>query len=155
MQEQPLTKRLDYVFGKMQRYHTQSDDGTEYEPVSSTTDEPCSDDADNSSREDDLTEDQGHLPYSHEFTGTSVDPKLATLLNGPQWQKPNPYTRRTARVNYSLKKEPSPSAQKRPPQKPKVRVQCRFQRPPAHLRYGIPCSPVARPVQAPVFSQIY
>ncbi|KAI4934454.1 hypothetical protein J4E85_002311 [Alternaria conjuncta] len=119
MQEQPLTKRLDYVFGKMQRYHTQSDDGTEYEPVSSTTNEPCSDDADNSSRGDDLTEDQGHLPYSHEFTGTSVDPKLATLLNGPQWQKPNPYTRRTARVNYSLKKEPSPSAQKRPPQKPK------------------------------------
>ena len=128
MQEQPLTKRLDYVFGKMQRYHTQSDDSAEDEPVSSTTNEPGSDD-DNYDREDDLTEDQGHLPYSHDSTGTGVDLKLATLLNGPQWQKPNPYTRRAARVDYSLKKKPSQSAQKRPPRKPKVCAQRWFQRP--------------------------
>lgn len=135
MQERPLTKRLDYVFGKMQRYHTQSDDGTEDEPVSSTTNEPGSDD-DNYDREDDLTEDQGRLPYSHDPTGTGVDLKLATLLNGPQWQKPNPYTRRAARVDYSLKKKPSQSAQKRPPRKPKVCAQTLVPETSAHFRHG-------------------
>ncbi|KAH6882913.1 hypothetical protein BKA58DRAFT_447577 [Alternaria rosae] len=103
----------------MQRYCTQSDDGAEDEPVSSTTNEPGSDD-DNYNREDSLTEDQGQLSHSHDSTGTGVDLKLATLLNGPQWQKPNPYTRRAARVDYSLKKKPSQSAQKRPPQKIKA-----------------------------------
>jgi hypothetical protein len=118
MQEQLLTKRLDYVFGKMQRYHTQSDDCAEDEVVSSTTSEPCLDD-DNYNEEDDLTEDRDNFAYNRGFTDAHVDPRLATLLNGPQWQKSNPYTRRAARVDYSYK-EPSQTATKRPLRKPKV-----------------------------------
>lgn len=142
------------MFGKMQRYCTQSDDGAEDEPVSSTTNEPGSDD-DNYNREDSLTEDQGQLSHSHDSTGTDVDLKLATLLNGPQWQKPNPYTPRAARVDYSLKKKPSQSAQKRPPQKSKVCAQ-RLVRGLSTLSPGkISCSLVSGPVQAPVFSRMY
>ncbi|CAE7030569.1 hypothetical protein PTNB73_05436 [Pyrenophora teres f. teres] len=36
------------------------------------------------------------------FTTAYADPKLSTLLNGPQWQEPDPRTRRAPRVNYSL-----------------------------------------------------
>lgn len=126
MQEQPLTKRLDYVFGEMQRYHTQSDDCAEEEVVSSTTSEPCLDD-DNYNEKDDLTEDQDGFTYSHDFAGAHVDPQLATLLNGPQWQKSNPYARRAARVDYSYKK-PSQTATNRPPRKPKVCMFCPYQR---------------------------
>jgi hypothetical protein len=123
MQEQPLTKRLDYVFGKMQRSHAQSDDGAEDEPVSATASEPVSDDDnDNCVGEDDLTEDWKEPPYSHDNTGAHVDPNLATLLNGPQWQQANPYTRRTVRIDYSLKKKPPQPAPTRLPRKPKVCV---------------------------------
>jgi hypothetical protein len=129
MQEQPLIKRLAYVFGKMQRHHSQSDDYAEDEPASSSTSEPGSDDDDNYIGEEDSTEDWDHLSFSHNSIGTHVDPKLATLLNGPQWQKSNPHTRRTNRVDYNPKKESSQTATKRRRRKSKVCMQCRFQRP--------------------------
>ncbi|CAN9251210.1 unnamed protein product [Alternaria alternata] len=119
MQEQPLTKRLDYVFGKMLRYHTQSDDCAQDKVGSSTASEPCHDD--NYNREDIQNEDQEVFAYNHDSTGAHVDPQLAALLNGPQWQKPNSNTRRATRADYSCKK-PSQIATRKRPRKAKYRA---------------------------------
>jgi hypothetical protein len=119
MQEQPLTKRLDYVFGKMLRYHTQSDDCAQDKVGSSTASEPCHDD--NYNREDIQNEDQEVFAYNHDSTGAHVDPQLAALLNGPQWQKPNSNTRRATRADYSCKK-PSQIATRKRPRKAKVNI---------------------------------
>lgn len=121
MQEQPLTKRLDYVFGKMLRYHTQSDDCAQDKVGSSTASEPCHDDNYNHNKEDIQNEDQKVLAYSHDSTGAHVDPQLAALLNGPQWQKSNPNTCRATRADYSCKK-PSQIATRKRPRKAKVNI---------------------------------
>jgi hypothetical protein len=121
MQEQPLTKRLDYVFGKMLRYHTQSDDCAQDKVGSSTASEPCHDDNYNYNREVIQNEDQEVFAYSHDSTGAHVDPQLAALLNGPQWQKSNPNTRRATRADYSCKK-PSQIATRKRPRKAKVNI---------------------------------
>lgn len=127
MQEQPLTKRLDYVFGKMLRYHTQSDDCAQDKVGSSTASEPCHDDNYNHNKEDIQNEDQKVLAYSHDSTGAHVDPQLAALLNGPQWQKSNPNTRRATRADYSCKK-PSQIATRKRPRKAKVNIPSLHQR---------------------------
>jgi hypothetical protein len=110
----------------MQRYHTQSDDCAKDKVVSSTTSESYLDHDDDYNGEDDLAEGRNSSTYSNDFSGAHVDPQLATLLNGPQWQKSNPHTRRAARVDYRYKK-PSQTATKRPP-KPKVCMCFPFQR---------------------------
>lgn len=127
MQEQPLTKRLDYVFGKMLRYHTQSDDCAQDKVGSSTASEPCHDDNYNHNKEDIQNEDQKVLAYSHDSTGAHVDPQLAALLNGPQWQKSNPNTCRATRADYSCKK-PSQIATRKRPRKAKVNIPSLHQR---------------------------
>ncbi|KAG9193045.1 histone deacetylase HOS2 [Alternaria panax] len=101
----------------MQRYRTQSDDCAEDEVVSPTTSKPCHND-DNYHKEYDQNEDGEVSTYSHSFTGAHVDPRLATLLSGPQWKKSNPHARRAARVDYSYK-SPSQTATRNSPRKPK------------------------------------
>jgi hypothetical protein len=91
------------VFGKMQNYD-QSDGGTEDEVVS-TTSEPSDQDYDEGEQDDEYTDDRDRTAYgAHSFSSDQIVPKLATLLNGPQWQPPNPRTRRAARVDYNEKK---------------------------------------------------
>ncbi|KAL1798937.1 hypothetical protein ACET3X_002974 [Alternaria dauci] len=106
----------------MQRCDTQSDDGAGDEAGLFTANEPSHDDDDDKyNREDNQSGDQELSANSHGPSGAHVDPRLATLLNGPQRQKPYPDTRRAARVDYSYKKPPQTAARK-PPREAKYRA---------------------------------
>jgi hypothetical protein len=101
------------VFGKMQNYD-QSDGGTEDEAISSSISElPTDDDYDGEEGDDEYFDDQRRNEYGgHSFSIDHINPKLTTLLNGPQWEKPDPRKRRAARVDYSEKKLAQASAKK-------------------------------------------
>jgi hypothetical protein len=120
----------------MQNYD-QSDQDTETEGVSSAASEPAADnDYDEEGEEED---DEYHGEYNndrdentlgnHSFSNDQslsndhVDPKLATLLNGPQWQPANPNKRRTARVDYNEKKL-AQAPTRNPKQTAKVSKKC-------------------------------
>jgi len=98
------------VFGRMQ-HHSQSDDGTQDDVSTTTSDHDSGSDYDNG--DDGEGEDKDDVVFNtaaetrtrFNFTSAYVDPKLTTLLNGPQWQEPDPRTRRAPRVNYNLSKQ--------------------------------------------------
>jgi hypothetical protein len=97
----------------MQHYDQSNDD---YEVVSTATSEPSIDQDYNEEEEDDeFNDDRGRSTFGdHSFSSDHLVPKLATLLNGPQWQPPDPRTRRAARVDYNeekLAQAPSEKAQ--------------------------------------------
>ena len=104
----------------MQNYD-QSDGGTEDEAISFTISEPPTDDNyDDEEEDDEYFNDRGTNEYGgHSFSSDHTTPELTTLLNGPQWQKPDPRQRRAVRVDYSEKK--LAAAAKKPAQSVKVR----------------------------------
>jgi hypothetical protein len=88
------------------QHYDQSDGGYEDEVVSSTISEPSTDQYDDEEEEDDeFNDDRGRDTFGgHSISSDHVVPQLATLLNGPQWQQPDPRTRRAARVDYNEEK---------------------------------------------------
>jgi len=120
--------RLDYVFGRMQ-HHGQSDDGTR-DDVSTTTSEHDSgsayddgDDGEVEDKDDNVFNTAEETQTRFNSTSAYVDPKLTTRLNGPQWQEPDPHTRRVPRVNYDLSKQfAQPAAGIRVPGATRVRA---------------------------------
>jgi len=102
------------------QHHGQSDDSTQDDVSTTTSDHDSGSDYDNGDddgegedRDEDEEEDDDDDVFTtaeetqtrFNFTSAYVDPKLTTLLNGPQWQEPDPRTRRAPRVNYNLSKQ--------------------------------------------------
>jgi hypothetical protein len=99
----------------MQRYSRShwTREATEDEATSTATSDPITNQY-HDTEEDDNAENREKDALSSRgcgFFSDDLDPKLKTLLNGPQWQLANPYSRRAKRVNYALNKTPGYSLQ--------------------------------------------
>ena len=93
--------------------------------VSTTTNEHDSDSDNNYNGEDEdgdkIINDTDNVAETRFDTPSAyVHPDLVTLLNGPQWEPPDPGSRRAPRVNYSLREAFAQPTTERPVRAPKV-----------------------------------